>query len=470
MASVFTKKSFSAVYASFEKAFTHALQKLSPERSVQAALQLNGRTLHVRNQAYALKHAAPIHVIAFGKAAASMIVGAEAALGDAIAGGIASVPIGTVTPKASKIQYYPGAENNIPDAAAVSTTARIEEYLKALSADEIVLFLVSGGGSALLSAPIDGLSLEEKQDLIKALSSNGATIQELNIVRIALSRVKGGKLTRLVKGKGIALIISDIIDDPIELVASGPTVVSHVPEGKTLETAVEIAERRLGDKLDSKIRKLLERGQKDVPASAPQIQNEIVASNGLFVTALVEQLRSIDPSILATVRTTNYTGDATATATIFFKHAVDEIRAAAHNDTPQWHLEIFAGETTVIFPESGAPKEAKGGRNQEMALAFLYHLIVAKQNEHFNGNVGLIAVGTDGQDGPTDAAGAFVSSVNVEGRETAELATLIKTVEDKLLTKDSYAFWNAFHGGQNHIRFGKTGHNLMDVYVIAYLI
>uniref|UniRef100_A0A914PPW1 Glycerate kinase n=1 Tax=Panagrolaimus davidi TaxID=227884 RepID=A0A914PPW1_9BILA len=462
-----TSKSFIQVYRPFEKAFISALTLLSPESCVQSSLKYSHPKLTVQNTNYDLSNT-KIHIIAFGKAAISMVFGAEKSLGDSvIAGGIASVPFGSLLPTNSKIQFFPGAKNNLPDSDSEETTKKIEEYLQKLGENEIVLFLISGGGSALLPAPIEGITLEEKLKVIKILATNGATIQELNTVRIALSRVKGGKLGKLVKGKAISLIISDIIGDPIELIASGPTV-SSIENQK--ETAFSILQRFCSDKelIPRNVWKILEKQLTTENQVLSNIQNLIVASNSIFVKTLVNQLESETLNeIKASTISTQFEGGATESGKAFFNKALS---AAKLLKSDSWNIEIFAGETTVSFP-SPPPINANGGRNQEMALSFFLELI-KHQIETFenleNVKLGIACLGTDGQDGPTNATGAFCSTDDLQGLNLADLKSLKSEAELHLSSKTSYNFWSKFNSSMNHVKLGKTGHNLMDVYAIFY--
>uniref|UniRef100_A0AC35GGA2 Glycerate kinase n=1 Tax=Panagrolaimus sp. PS1159 TaxID=55785 RepID=A0AC35GGA2_9BILA len=457
-----TSKSFIQVYRFFEKAFISALTLLSPESCVQSSLKYSHPKLTVQNTIYDLSNT-KIHIIAFGKAAISMVLGAEKGLGDSvIAGGIASVPFGSLLPTNSKIQFFPGAKNNLPDSDSEETTKKIEEYLQKLGSEEIVLFLISGGGSALLPAPIEGITLEEKLKVIKILATNGATIQELNTVRIALSRVKGGKLGRLIKGKAISLIISDIIGDPIELIASGPTV-SSIENQK--ESAFSILQRFCNDKelIPKNVWKILEKQLTTENQVLSNIQNLIVASNSIFVKTVVNQLESeTSNEIKASIISTKFEGDATESGKALFNKALSA--AAKLLKSNLWNIEIFAGETTVSFP-SPLPTNANGGRNQEMALSF-FHELIKYQIESFdnpeNLSTGIACLGTDGQDGPTNATGAFCSSNDLQGLNLVDLKTLKSEVELHLSSKTSYNFWSNFNSSKNHVKLGKTGHNLMD--------
>lgn len=198
------------------------------------------------------------------------------------------------------------------------------------------------------------------------------------------------------------------------------------------------------------------------------VQNVIVASNAIFVNTLVDQLESKYPNEMkASIISTTFEGNATEAGKTFFERAVS---SAKKSESKTWNLEIFAGETTVSFP-SPSPLNAIGGRNQEMALSFFLELIKHRIENFDNSkklSLGIASLGTDGQDGPTDATGAFCSTDNLEALSLADLIALKKEVELHLSSKRSYIFWSNFNASKNHVKLGKTGHNLMDVYAIFY--
>jgi len=455
-----TMKQFPKICSIFEQAFHRSLAQLSPESCVKRVLQLSEdkSSLIVRDKSYPLRNSS-VHVIAVGKAGVSMVRGVEEVLGEKIVGGIASVPFGS--PRiSSKINFFPGAENNLPDQLASETAEKIEDYVSKLDKNDLVLFLISGGGSALLPAPIPGISLGDKLKLTKALASSGTTIQELNTVRIALSRLKGGKLARLVKGKSISLIISDIVGDPIEFIASGPTV----PQESSKKKALEILKQRCWSMVPENVEEVLSKDSEIKEENIPDVQNIIVLSNKILVELLVEKIKEIQQEqfpelqLRCEVISTTFEGDATVAGRRFAEESFEE-------SSPIWSIKIFAGETTVNF-ESPPSENSKGGRNQELALAFFDSLIDHRLKLSPTSFSGIMCIGTDGQDGPTDAAGAYCSNDDLIGLSEEELKALKKRTSSDLTSKTSYNFWNSFNSGKNHIKFGKTGHNLMDIYAV----
>ena len=204
----------------------------------------------------------------------------------------------------------------------------------------------------------------------------------------------------------------------------------------------------------------------------------IVASNSIFVELLVKNLESSQTSenIKASIISTTFEGDATEAGKQFFQRAISApIEQPSTSDSATreiWKMEIFAGETTVHFPVP-SPPDARGGRNQEMALSFFLE-IIKHQIEFFESprkpGIGIICLGTDGQDGPTDATGAFCSTDDLMGISKADLQDLRAQVEAALESKTSYNFWSTFNSSKNHVKLGKTGHNLMDIYCVLYKI
>lgn len=224
-----------AVIADLQQIYQTAVDAVKPETIFQRdkCLELINNQLIVRANGNA-KHfdvaGKNIHVIGFGKAVYGLAVQVEKVLHDRLISGIISVPVGTGREqKLKKIEVHEGAKDNLPDSEAFETTKKIVERCTKLNENDVLICLISGGGSALLPYPKGSLTLTEKTTIIKTLANRGASIEELNTVRIGLSEVKGGRLAEKAKNAHliISLIISDIIGDPLHLIASGPTVVQN---------------------------------------------------------------------------------------------------------------------------------------------------------------------------------------------------------------------------------------------------
>jgi len=219
----------------------------------------------------------------FGKAVLPMALGLESVLSKHIQRGILSTPKGSMAkfelPKefTDKFKILEGAQDNLPDADSRNATREIENLAKNLKEDDILFVLVSGGGSALLVDPVDKITLEDKQKTIRLLSKNGSTIQELNCVRKKLSAVKGGRLAQLsYPNTTISLILSDVIGDPLDIIASGPTTENNDPEGKALEIVEKYG---LQNQLSSEALSALSQNVTLEEQNFSHVVNEIIGNN-----------------------------------------------------------------------------------------------------------------------------------------------------------------------------------------------
>ncbi len=336
----------------------------------------------------------------------------------------------------------------IPNEDSLRAGKAALEFVSSLNENDTLVCLISGGGSALMTAPHEGISLEDMQTLTTLLLSCGARIDEINTLRRRLDRVKGGGLARATKAKIISLILSDVIGNPLEAIASGPTV----PDPTTRADALKIIEKYFSDQttesrrhretLISVTRCL--RGSKQ-----PEIndydylraQNIIVGDNELAAQAALEQAKreGFDSEVL----TSELQGEAREVGKELAKRLRDEI-----SKRPRSFCLIAGGETTVTIRGDG-----KGGRNQELALAAVDELRDVE-------NIMLISLATDGEDGPTDAAGAVVT-----GKSARRAERLGLRAADHLSRNDAYPFFDALG---DLIRTGPTGTNVNDlVFLIA---
>jgi glycerate 2-kinase len=299
--------------------------------------------------------------------------------------------------------------------------------------------LISGGGSALMTAPHEGISLEDMQTLTSLLLACGARIDEINILRRQLDRVKGGGLARATKAQIISLILSDVIGNPLEAIASGPTV----PDPTTKEDAIAVLKKYdIEKQVPGSIRKFLESG-----SSPPSFQKHvsgfhmIVGDNKLAAGTALEQAKR--EGFSTEILTNELQGEAREVGVRLARQLLDD---TVKRKRP--FCLIAGGETTVTIQGNG-----KGGRNQELALAAVNELAGLD-------NVMLISLATDGEDGPTDAAGAVVTG---ESAQRAELLGL--RVADHLSRNDAYPFFDAL---DDLIRTSPTGTNVNDlVFLIA---
>jgi hydroxypyruvate reductase len=330
----------------------------------------------------------------------------------------------------------------IPDSRSLEAGQRVLDFVSSLGEDDTLICLISGGGSALVTAPYEGITLEDMQTLTALLLSCGARIDEINTLRRHLDRIKGGGLARATKAKIISLILSDVIGNPLEAIASGPTV----PDPTTNEDALKILKKyHIEEQASNSILHTLESGSllslSQQRAVRLQSQNIIIGDNKLATQAAVEQ--SGREGFYSEILTNELQGEAREVERELARH----LRISAEKLTRPFCL-IAGGETTVTIRGNG-----RGGRNQELALAAVDEL----KDLH---NVMLISLATDGDDGPTDAAGAVVTGESAQRAERLGI-----DAADYLSRNDAYVFFDALG---DLIRTGPSGTNVNDlVFLIA---
>lgn len=474
------------------KIFQAGIDAVLPSQMVKNALHVEDDKLVVNERTYQLKH--NVYIAAFGKAVAGMVQAAEKQLGEHVVRGIASVPVGMMKAledagrsdmwpaPSSRITLIEGAQDNIPDENSLRAAQQISELAESLTEDHILLVLISGGGSALLPAPIPPVTLHQKQEITKLLASRGASIQELNTVRSSISLLKGGKLAQLARpAKVISLILSDIIGDPIDLIASGPTVPSSFVAKDCFEIITKYTS--LGEIPDNIKSVINNNGNPVAYEQFSHVNNVIVGNNSKAVRASKETSERLgfDSFILST----SISGEAKIVGKHFAELAqvictmlqdpessvtqaaklVDLLQSLNATDTIIKSIQrklvskksiclIGAGETTVTIHGNG-----KGGRNQELALAAAVAMDTASSFK--NCHVTFLSGGTDGQDGPTDAAGAWVHPGIVR-----EALLCGHSPGNSLQENDSYTFFSNLADGRNLLKTGLTGTNVMDVQIL----
>lgn len=389
-----------------------------------------------------------IHVLAFGKAAIGMSRAAADCLGDLLVRGI----VITKRDEAASQMDTPRIEiheagHPLPDKAGVTATERIMELAQGMDEHDFVLCLISGGASALLVAPHNGISLEDKQKATDLLLKSGADIGQLNAVRKHISAVKGGKLAKMIHpGRVYSLILSDVIGDRLEVIGSGPTA----PDGTSYVDALEVLLHfHLSKGVPDSIRSLLAQGVLGAIPETPKpgdpifeiVKNQIVASNSQAVAAAAMQAEKL--GFNTHVLSTDIHGEAREAA-LWLAGQAREVRACHRREDNPVCL-LSGGETTVTVRGNGL-----GGRNLELALAFALEI---------DGEEGIsfLSAGTDGGDGPTDAAGAFVDGSTITRARAKGLdgAAYLKN-------NDSYTFFDRLDG---LLKTGPTGTNVMDLQV-----
>ena len=324
----------------------------------------------------------------------------------------------------------------IPDARSLRAGKQVLEFVSSLDEEDTLVCLISGGGSALMTAPHGGISLEDLGSLTSLLLSCGARIDEINTIRRHLDRLKGGGLARATKAKIISLILSDVIGNPLEAIASGPTA----PDPTTREDALAVITKyHLEDRIASPVRHGLNESPETLKpndTTFKQVQNKIIGDNQLAALAALEQLRQ--EGFYGKILSNNLQGEARDVG----RELGNRLRVDSSSRTGPFCL-IAGGETTVTIKGDG-----KGGRNQELALAAVDELAGLK-------DVMLITLATDGDDGPTDAAGAVVTGESAHRAESLGLRAA-----DYLSRNDAYPFFDAL---RDLIKTGPTGTNVNDL-------
>lgn len=390
-------------------------------------------------------------VVGCGKAGAAMAAELEAAIPGEIekVEGVVNVPEGTVRPLA-RIRLHPArpAGSNHPTPAGVAGADDMLRLLESAGPDDLAICLISGGGSALLPAPPADISLADKQTVTKLLHASGATIAEMNAVRKHLSRVKGGRLAEAFRGKRmLSLIVSDVVGDPLDVIASGPTA----PDPSTFADALAVLEKfHLTGRIPPAVRDYLQKGERgeipETPKSLPEsVENIVVGSNAGAVRAAVAEAEHRGYRVVNLGSFIEGESREVAVAVAGIARSIREVGIPA---SPPVCL-LLGGETTVTLGD--AP--GKGGRNQEFALAAAVKLGV----EHLPG-IAILSGGTDGEDGPTDAAGAIATAETLRRASELGLDPAIF-----LRSHDAYPFFDRVGG---LLRTGMTDTNVMDLRVV----
>jgi glycerate 2-kinase len=414
-------------------------------RLTRRVLRREGSHLHVGGRTIALDRIRRIVVVGAGKASGSMAQSVEAVLdGIAIEGLVAVKEVREPGPRRVRVV---DAGHPIPDARGEAAAAEILRLARDAGPDSLVLCLISGGGSALTPAPVPGVTLAEKQATTRLLLESGATINELNAVRKHLSRLKGGQLARAAHpAPVVSLLLSDVIGDPLDVIASGPTA----PDPTTFGDALAVLDRfGLRARLPSAVRAHLEGGARGVAEETPKpgdpalagVTTVVIGNNGLVVDAAVAEARRV--GLTPCLLTRRLQGEAREVARVFASLLDETARGGLIQGRPA--CLIAGGETTVTIRGRGT-----GGRCQEFALALVPELASMR-------DVVVLAAGTDGSDGPTDAAGAVVDTTTLERARGKGM-----DARRALAENDSHPFFAALG---DLVMTGPTGSNLMDLYL-----
>jgi len=425
-----------------------ALAAVDPAEAVYQFVSRVGDQMLVADRSYPLREFDRVFLIGAGKAAMPMADAVSEVLRDRLHGGVVITKYHHADrPLPDHIRVHE-AGHPVPDQNSVDATRDVAELLREVTPRDLILCVLSGGGSALLTLPAGGITLADLQATTQLLLRAGATIHEINALRKHLDMVKGGGLARLVNGAPIVtLILSDVIGDDLSVIASGPTV----PDPSTFAEAWQIVQQfDLADQLPAAVRARLSLGAAGEIADTPKpgdalfdkVQTVIIGSNAQAAQAAEQAARQLKFNTL--LLTTQAQGEAREVAKV--AAAIAQEIARYNRPVPKPACVIIGGETTVTLKGRGL-----GGRNQEIALAAAIALDGLP-------NTLVAALGTDGTDGPTDAAGAIAL-----GETLRRARALGLDAQAHLADNDAYHFFQALG---DLIVTGPTGTNVNDLLFI----
>lgn len=426
--------------------FEAGLKAVDPKEAVKRFVALKGNILRIGEKELDLGEFDHVWAIGAGKASAAMAQAVEEILGDLVSGGLVIVKYGYQAPL-QKIRLKE-AGHPTPDENGRRATLELADMAANMGRKDLVLFLLSGGGSALLPMPVESITLEEKMATTRLLLNSGASIQEMNTIRKHLSQIKGGQLASLAHPATlVSLILSDVVGDPLDVIASGPTV----GDPSTFQDCQAVLDRySLTEKVPSTVRSYLAAGIKGEVAETPKPNDAIfsdtyttlVGNNLQALKAAAEEAQMLGYKTI--ILSSMIEGDTTEAAG-FHAALIKEIVRSGHPVGPPACL-ISGGETTVVVRGKG-----KGGRNLEFSLVAALELAGLRA-------VCVLSGGTDGTDGPTDAAGAVVDGDTVS-------RALEKGLDPRefLVENDSYNF---FQHLDDLLITGPTNTNVMDLRVM----
>lgn len=425
-----------------EQIFLAGVNSVLPKKLMQSQVKLSGDLLQVAEKRFPLSCFRHIYVLAAGKAAASMSRGTEKVLGDKITNGHVVTKYGYGT----NLKYLTLTEagHPIPDAEGVKGTQKIVHIARQATENDLVICLISGGASALMVDFPEGVTLDDLKRTNELLTKCGADITEINTVRKHLSKIKGGQLARMLfPATTVCLVLSDVIGDRLDVIASGPTV----GDSSSFADALTIIDKySLQNLLPSSVLHYLHEGTDGSVTDTPKpdnsifqnVHNYIIGSNGIALENSAKKAMKL--GFETHIVTDSLQGDVTEAAN-FILQTIENQKATGNESV----CLLFGGESTVKVSGNGL-----GGRNQHLALYLATKICYKK-------DITILCAGTDGTDGPTNAAGAVVD------HET-ETKSVEKGINPNyyLTNYDSYHFFQQVGG---HIITGNTGTNVMDIIV-----
>ncbi len=431
--------------------FLKAVEAVDPFKRLKACVRIEKDRLCIKmdeysEKAFDLKTFNRIFLIGTGKASTSMAQAIEEIFGNRITKGVITTKYGHLLPlkKTAIIE----ANHPLPDQKGIEGSKKIQNLLKESGPEDLVIFLLSGGGSALLPLPADEITLEEKQKVTQLLLDCGADIKEINTIRKHISQIKGGWLAKLAyPSTVIGFILSDVVGDPLDVIASGPTV----PDTSTFEETWEILKKYdLVEKIAPSIRRHLLLGKEAKIEETPKpgdlafekVQHILIGSNIIALRAAEREASSYGFNTL--ILSSSIVGETREAAR--FHAAIAKEVISSGNPVSRPACIITGGETTVTIKGHGL-----GGRNQEFALAGALEI---------NGieKVVLLSGGTDGTDGPTDASGAIADHTTIRRAQAMGL-----DAKAYLENNDAYPFFKKLG---DLLITGPTHTNVMDVRIL----
>ena len=431
-----------------KKLIVKGLDAVDARKAIGRAISRNGEELTIGRRRYDLRRYERVVVLGAGKATASMAQAVEQRVGSRLHAGFVVVKHGHVMPTRRIVVAEAG--HPVPDRFGQQAAARLCAMAEELGRRDLLIVLLSGGASSLLPAPAPGITLADKQRTTQELLRCGASIREINTVRKHLSRIKGGRLAELTKATVATLILSDVLGDDLSAIASGPTA----PDPTTYQDAVAILKcYRIWRAVPQRVRQHLEYGCQGLVSETPKpgsslfrrVHHHIVGSNGAAVMAVARAAR--EAGLRTLVQRPTLTGEAQDEGKRFGVLAKNIVRAGKPLRRPC--CVVAGGETIVTVTGKGA-----GGRAQEFAAAAALEIADLDR-------VWIVAIGTDGTDGPTDAAGAVV-----DGHTVARAQRLSVDLKVALKRHNTYP---ALKRLNQLIVTGPTGTNVNDLYLLLVL-
>ena len=431
--------------------FSKALSAVDPSKILKERIRIERDRLSIKMQGdsekiFDLKAFHKIFLVGTGKASSSMARAIEELFGDRMTKGVITTKYGHLLPLKQTQTIEAG--HPIPDRKGYEGARKIQRLLKESGPNDLVIFLLSGGGSALLPFPADGIELKEKQEVTQLLLDSGADIKEINTVRKHISWMKGGWVAKWAyPSTVIALILSDVVGDQLDVIGSGPTV----PDPSTFEEAWEILKKYgLLNEIAPSIRKHLQSGREGKVEETPKpgeaafekVSNILIGSNILALREAKKEAESLGFNTL--ILSSSIEGE-TREASRFHTAVAKEVISSG-NPIPRPACILSGGETTVTIKGKGL-----GGRNQEFVLAGALEISGVEK-------VVLLSGGTDGTDGPTDASGALADHTTVRRAKTMGL-----NPKAHLENNDAYPFFQKLG---DLLITGPTHTNVMDVRII----